>query len=704
MARKHANNHEGDADQGPGYWNLARVVLLVVVSTIFFSLGIGLQLMRFFRSELPSIAKMELDPPNMVTRIFSSDSVQLAELYTERRVPVSLELIPRDLKAALLSVEDRKFYSHWGIDFWGVVRAMIHNQVRGKIVQGGSTITQQLARVLFLTREKTYIRKIREAILALEIERTYTKDEILERYFNQIYFGSGAWGIQEAARTYFGKDVGELDLAECALLAGLPNAPSRNNPLADMANAIDRRNWVITCMDETGYLSGPQADSLRQVPVRLAPKVNRGWIAPYFVDHVRQQLIRDYSEDELYRLGLQVYTTLDLRLQRAAETAMEQHLQTIEAGKLRYFPHKTRAQIVGADSLEAPERSHTTYLQGMLLALDPVDGGIKAMIGGRNYWESKFNRAVQALRQPGSSFKPFVYTAAIDNGIPACQVFEDSPISLPQADGTMWQPQNYEGDFNGPVTMRYGLTKSLNLVAIKTLMTVGTETVAAYARKMGITTNIPPYESIAIGSADVYPIELVAAYTAFANMGVRCEPMAISQIRDNEGNLLRSFAPRREEVLSPQTACIVVSMLQDVTRFGTGAGMRGMGFTRPSAGKTGTTNDYTDAWFVGFTPDLVCGVWIGFDQPQRITNAGTGSLLALPVWTEFMKVAHEGIEEHEFEFPSEGLTTRRVCKSSGLLATDFCPAGTVYTEIFKVGTEPADNQECYVHKPSIYSH
>ena len=701
---KKENPAFGPAESQPRFRTIFKVVALVVVSTVFFGMGMCYQLFKFYKSELPSIAKMELDPPNLVTRIFSADSVLLAELYTERRIPVSLDQLPDNLKSALLSVEDRKFYSHWGIDLWGITRAFVVNQVSGKIVQGGSTITQQLARELFLNREKTYTRKIREAILSWEIERTYTKDEILERYFNQIYFGSGAWGIGEAAQTYFSKKVGELDLAECSLLAGLPNAPSRNSPIISQENALERRNWVLTCMEETGAISAAVADSVKKLPVKIKPRSNRGWIAPYFVEYVKSLLLKDYSEEDLFRSGLQVYTTLNVRMQKAAEKNIAEYLQTIESGQLRSFSHRTRRQIIGADSLSAAEMAQTEYLQAALIALEPKTGYIRAMVGGRNFWESKFNRAVQALRQPGSAFKPFVYTAAIDNGIPACQVVEDSPISIDQADGTVWRPSNYTGDFRGAVTMRSGMVSSINLVAIKTLMTVGAETVAAYARRMGITTRIPPVESIAVGSADVYPIELVAAYTVFPNLGVRVEPLAITEIRDQQGSLLHSFQTSREEVLSPQTTYIVLSMMRDVVDYGTGIGSRALGFTLPAGGKTGTTNNYTDAWFVGYTPDLSCGVWVGFDQPQRIINQGTGSVLALPIWANFMKEALQGTETHEFPDAPDGLTSRLVCKSSGLLSTQFCPPESVYTEIFKVGTEPSDYEECYVHKPSIYSH
>ena len=686
----------------PRIRTLLKVVLLVMISTIFFGMGMGVGLFRFYHSELPSIAKMELDPPNLVTRIYASDSTLLAELYIERRISVPLAQIPPYLKMALLSVEDRKFFTHWGLDIWGILRAFYINWRYGKITQGGSTITQQLARELFLTREKTYSRKIREAILAWEIERTYTKEEILERYFNQIYFGSGAWGIEEAALTYFGKPVRELNLAECAVLAGLPNAPNRNSPLNNMENAVQRRNWVLTSMVETSCIDRQTADSVKTMPIKVNPRKHQAWKAPYFVEYVTQQLLEDFSEENLYRQGLQVYTTLDVRLQNAAEKYMEEHLQLIEDGKLYPFEHLSRAEIIGEDSLNVPELRETDYLQGALLAIDPKQGHIKAMVGGRNYWESKFNRVVQALRQPGSAFKPFVYTAAIDNGIPACQVVEDSPISINQLDGTIWRPSNYTGEFRGPVTVRTGFSLSINLVAIKTLMTVGAETVGAYARRMGINTKIPAVESIAVGSADVYPIELIAAYTVFPNLGVKVEPMAITEIHDTKGNMIKRYRPSREEVLSSQTAYLVLNMMQDVIDFGTGAGTRARGFNRPAGGKTGTTNNYTDAWFVGYTPDMVCGVWVGFDQPRRIVNRGTGSVLALPIWTEFMKEAHDGLEVKNFEKPFDGLTTRLICQASGLLATSFCPAEIVYTEIFKVGTEPADHEECYIHKPSIY--
>jgi len=679
-------------------WGFKAILFLVMFIVFSFIVGVGYGMLRYFQKDLPSIAMLELDDTTsgLISRVFSSDGTVIHEFYEEKRIPISLHEIPDFLKNAVIVVEDRRFYSHWGVDFMGIMRAFYINIRSGDIVQGGSTITQHLARNLFLTTEKTFSRKIREAILALEIERTYSKDEILEMYFNQVYFGSGAYGIEAAAQTYFGKHTSELTLDEGTLLAGIPRWPSRYSPYLNIEASLNRRATILDLMVEEAFLSPNTAEGVKASPVDLKGRGQKEKIATYFVEYIRKELEDRFGYNSLYRGGLDIYTSLDLELQEKAMEIMERNLRDIEAQW--NYEHITYEKYLENYENGNQPGGPIPYLQGALIAFEAETGYIKAMIGGRDYVHSKFNRATQARRQPGSVFKPFVYTAAVDNGIPLSTIIIDSPISLDQPGREDWRPTNYDENFQGPTPLRVGFKKSINLISIKLLMKIGVSTVIEYAKRMGIESPIPAVESIAVGAAEVLPMEVTSAFSIFANQGVRVDPLAIVRVESREGEVLWENKPRKEAVLSPQTAYIMTSLLQEVLESGTGRGARLRGFTRPAGGKTGTTNDYTDAWFVGFSPDIICGVWVGFDQPKTIINKGTGARCALPIWSDFMIEAHRDLPPRNFPVPSN-IVTKKVCGESGLLVTDSCPKNLLYTEVFIKGTEP--DLDCDIHRPTL---
>lgn len=648
----------------------------------------------YLSRDLPSVARLELKDytTGLITQILSKDGEVIKEYFEQKRIPIKLSQIPEVLIEATLAVEDQDFYSHWGVDLMGILRAAYVNIRSRRIVQGGSTITQQLARNLFLNPEKTLMRKIKEAILALEIESTYSKSEILELYFNQIYYGSGAYGAEAAAQVYFGKHVWELNLLECAVLAGIPRWPARYSPKLNPEASLERTKTVLRLMKERGYLTNDV--TVDEIP--LAASVSNEWeaVGPYFTEIVRQYLEDKYGYNRLYKGGLKVYTTMDMHLQKEAERILEEGLERIEG--FWGYEHVTYAELIKEKAQKSGET--TEYLQGALVALEPQTGFVRALIGGRDYSDNEFNRAILAKRQPGSVFKPIFYTAAIDNGIPASTIIIDSPVSIPQADGTIWRPTNYEKTFRGPTVLREALAYSINMISIKLLMKIGPQTATIYAKRMGIDSNLPAVESLALGSGEITPLEATVAFSTFPTGGIRVTPIFIERVEDSKGNVLEENIPVRDQVLSPQTAYVMTTILEDAIDYGTGKSARAWGFKRPAGGKTGTNTDYSDAWFIGFTPDLVCGVWVGFDENKTIIKRGSGARLALPIWTEFMKVAHENLPEKTFPMP-EGITTRKICKTSGLLETEYCPRDQVYYEVFISGTEPTD--PCVIHSPDL---
>lgn len=595
-----------------------------------------------------------------------------AQIAVAQRTRVPLARMPRILLDATVAIEDDRFYSHWGIDVWGIMRAMAVNLIKGRIEQGGSTITQQLAKTLFLTPERTIRRKVQEALLAIQIERLYKKDEILEMYLNQIYFGHGAYGVEQAARGYFGKNVEDLTLAEAALLAGLPKAPSGSNPRNDLDKATARRNLVLTRMVKNGYIRREEAEAASTSPIHL--RMIEMTNAPYFVAYLRKHLEDAYGTETLYRGGLSVYTTLNLRYQNIAQ-------RTLEHG------------LTAAESLLAGARRGGTglRLQGALVALDPRTGAILAMVGGRNFRENEFNRAVQARRQPGSSFKPFIYATALSNGFTLADVRDDRLCpGFPGIEGKVWRPKNFEGRNFGRTSLRRALYLSRNVVTTMILNQVGVRTVIGTARKFGYTNPFRDDLTMALGTSELSLLEHVSAFSVFANGGVRATPFAIRLVKNGQGAVLEQHRPELTQSISPQVSCLMASALRDVIDHGTAQVVRRLGFRRPAGGKTGSTNGFTDAWFVGFTPSLACGIWIGYDDRHELGKNGTGGLVAAPVWAAFMSEATEGLPVEDFPRPT-GVVEAVIDPKSGKLATEACEKKI--TELFVEGTEPGQNCE-----------
>ena len=585
-----------------------KLFLSVVLFVLCASAGAVFGLAQWMSRDLPDVAKLAAIRPPVRSTVYDVKGREIAAFFKENRDVVPLKAIPKTLVDATLSTEDRHFYSHWGVDLGGITRAALTNVLKLQTRQGGSTITQQLARNLFLTHERTLDRKFKELVIALRIEKMYSKQEILEMYFNQIYYGHGAYGAQAAARTFFGKDVRQLTLTEAALVAGLPQNPSGHSPYRNPQSAINRRNVVLRNMLETKTISPNQYEAAVRTPLGVIERPQTAGLAPYFVEMVRLALDEKYGSNLVYEGGLKVYTSLDLDLQREAERSLERQLTSLEQ---RYKYRVTRANwtppavIVDTTPGAKPRPGvQTPYLQGAFVALDARTGYVRALIGGRDFKASAFNRAVQAKRQPGSAFKPFIYTAAIDNGFQPTDIIEDAPISLPGgANGAAWTPGNYDHKYSGPVTLRYALQRSINIPAIKLLKKLGVSLVASYARRMGIRSPIHPNLSVALGTSEVDLIEITSAYSVLANEGIRNEPAYILKVEDKSGAVLESLQPRPVDVLSAETAGVMTNMLQSVMDHGTGYPARGRGFTAPAAGKTGTTDDYSDAWFVGFTPE-----------------------------------------------------------------------------------------------------
>jgi penicillin-binding protein 1A len=665
-----------------------RLFIVFVVVVIFGTAGAVFGVVLWAGRDLPKPEQVsELRSP-VKTVVFDARGRVLHEFFRENRSPVPLARIPRHLVNATISTEDRTFYQHWGVDLLGITRAALTNLLQMRRAEGGSTITQQLARNLLRRYEKTVSRKLKETALAIDLERTYSKDKILELYFNQIYFGEGAYGVESAAKTFYGKPLEELTLPECALLAGISNNPARYSPRRHPGAAKLRREKVLRNMLETKAISQVEFDRAVESPLGVTPVRYSNDRAAYFVEMVRLYLSERYGSDAVYEDGLQIHTTVDMDLQEVAERAVEKQVSALEA---ELKSKNTRASYVPA-AVDSGDGLPPTYLQGALVALDPRTGYVRALVGGRDWGHSNFNRAVQALRQPGSAFKPFVYTAAIDNGFQPTDIIVDEPVSYPAGNGELYQPTNYDNKFHGPVTLRYALQKSINIPAIKLLRKVGTSLVASYARRMGIRSEIGQNLSLALGSSEVTLIDITAAYGVYANRGIRNDPLYVLKVEDRNGNVLEKNIPRPTEVLSEETAVVMTSMLESVMNYGTGAPARPAGFTRPAAGKTGTTNEYADALFVGFTPSLVCGTWVGFDEKKKIGPGMTGGHAALPMWTEFMIGAMRGQPEEAFTQP-DGTVKRRVCAETGMLATEACPNLT--TEDFREGAEP--NEVCVAH-------
>jgi penicillin-binding protein 1A len=679
-------------------WNrIASKRFIILAVLLIISLLIIVKTYYVYKKELPSLAQLRNIEPNLSTKIYSDDGKLIQEFYTERRIYVPLRRIPQPLINALLATEDRKFYSHWGVNVYSLARASFVALVRMRKIRATSTITQQLSRILFLTPERTISRKIKEILTAIKIERNYSKNEILEIYLNQCYFGKGAYGVQSAAKVYFNKELDSLTISECAFLIGLLRAPGRYSPDEYPKLALNRRNLVLNSMKDYGKISEQLCDSLKSLPLEVNLNLSPSETAPYFGEMIRQYLMEKYGEKTVYTGGLSVYTTLKADLQKKAEKALTEEIKqfqkTIEATHSLRDKEYTQTHL---DTIDGRVEKTTRYkqLQGALLALDNSNGNIIAMVGGKDFKQSEFNRAVQALRQPGSAFKPFVWTAAVDNGYTPVDIIYDTPIILMGGDGKEWRPENIDHTFKGPMSLREALRISRNLVSIKLLQKISPQQAVFYATKMGIKTPLSAVPSLAIGTSEVTLLQATDAFSVFPNHGIRVEPRFILRIVDRYGNVLEENSiPKKEEVLSEQTAYIMTTMLQTVIDAGTGYSARLWGFDRPAGGKTGTSDEYMDNWFFGFTPQITCGVWVGFDDKTKIGEGRTGAVTALPIWTEFMKIAHKNLPVEDFEVPS-GIVFKTVCSESGELATEKCPK--IIRDVFTEKTEPKNY--CHIHK------
>ncbi|GIX47699.1 MAG: penicillin-binding protein 1A [Candidatus Tectimicrobiota bacterium] len=738
----------------------------------------ALALYRELAADLPSVEELTRYQPSLVTTVYDRHGQPLADFFVEKRFLVPLEAIPQPLRQATVAVEDSRFYTHHGIDVLGILRALWTNLRAGEVREGASTITQQLARTLFLTRERTLKRKLREVILALRIERRFSKDQILEMYLNQIFYGHNAYGVEAAAQTYFGKSVSELTLSEAALIAGLPRAPNRYSPLVNPELSRKRRDHVLRRMVEEGYITAAQAQAAQQAPLVLRPKPEPARQAPYFVEYVRQYLEEHYGATALYRGGFAVHTTLDLRLQQAAERALREGLRAIDKRRGYRGPLK-RLVLTGEAAVDAARiqavtmpdgdptvrvgevlpgvvlevhpdevvvavkagrgllpaegfawvreanlqqdyawrrplraeeifqrgdviavrvlavdpagKAHRLFLEqepaveGALVAMEVGTGEVLAMVGGYDFARSQFNRAVQAQRQPGSAFKPIVYAAALEAGMTPASIVIDAPVVKPGAEpDTYWKPENYSEKFYGPTTLRTALAHSRNLVTVRVADKIGVPAVLAYARRLGITSPLAPYLSLALGASDVTLLELAAAYGVFANAGMYVPPLFITRIVDRHGKVLEEHLPQARRAMSPELAYVMTSLLQGVIEHGTGRRVRALG--RPAAGKTGTTNEFRDAWFIGYTPELLAGVWVGMDDRTTLGYRETGGRVASPIWLDFMR---EAVKEQPItDFPAPpGVRFVRIEAQSGRLATAATQEPTLF-EAFVDGTQP----------------
>jgi penicillin-binding protein 1A len=692
--------------------------LLVLLSA---AVGAAAGLLLVYSTDLPQVEELERYRPSSVTELYDGQGRVIGTFALQRRVIASYDDYPEVLRNALVSIEDKDFYRHSGINIWRIVGAAYRDVESGGRVQGASTLTMQLARNLFLSPDRSFYRKVQEALLAIQIERRFTKPQIFTLYANQIFLGHGAYGFEAASQYYFSKPARKLKLEEAALLAGLPKAPQYYSPINHPERALKRRNLVLNAMLEDGKITAAQAAEAKSKLIVLDLQKDPNSLAPHYVEEIRRYLEAKYGSDQVHEGGLRVYTSLDMDLQKSARQALLDGLAAYERrhgwhGKLmnviaqgqkldKYadpdwdetpevngymhalvtevspgaaevrFGQRT-ATLGQADvawtklklklpdillagdvvyikvlALDAGGKSRVSLEQdsgteGALVAIDNATGEIKAMVGGRDFNLSKFNRATQALRQVGSSFKPYVYTAVIDQGGSPDDTILDAPVTFQTASGP-YSPHNYDAKFEGTITLRRALAQSRNIPAIKLADRVGIKTVIEYAHRFGITSNIPAYLPVALGSAEITPIEQTSAFSVFPNDGVRVAPRYITKVTDYEGRILEEDFSDIKDAVSSRTARIMTSMLREVVLHGTAVAAAKMPY--PLAGKTGTTNDFTDAWFVGFSPSLTCGVWIGYDEKKSLGEKETGARAALPIWMQFMNVALAGKDPGEFQ-------------------------------------------------------
>jgi penicillin-binding protein 1A len=724
--------------------------------------------------DLPQISSLKNYRPPLITTVYSDDNRKIAEFYEERRIVARVSEIPQNLIHAFIAAEDSRFFEHEGVDIISIIRAFLKNLEAGTVVQGGSTITQQVTKSFLLTPEKSYERKLREAILAYQIEKAFSKEEILYLYLNQIYLGHGAYGVGAAAENYFGKSFKNMSLAECAMLAGLPKAPGRDSPFRHPQKARERQLYVLDRMVKEGYITPEQMKAAAEEKLDIKPRKN--WFiekVPYYTEHVRRYIEDKYGRDALYRGGLKIYTAVNIEMQEAARDAVESGLRAHDKrrgyrGPVKHLkpeerekflkelqnmlaeddpPGIAKGKIIKALVTEVNKGDKTVVVQmgdeqgkitardmrwgriskiregdiiwvrvkekkqgeklwelaleqepkaqGALVCIETGTGQVKAMVGGRDFRKSQFNRAVQSRRQPGSSFKPIVYAAAIDKGYtPATEIIDNAFVRKEY--NKIWKPQNYGRKFYGPILLRKALAKSRNLATIKILNDIGVDYTVNYAKKLGITSELYGDLSLALGASGVSLIELVKAYSVFANLGELIEPVFITKIVDRDGNLLEQNSPEKKRVIEASTAYVMTSLLQSVVREGTATNIGRAFKDRPVAGKTGTTNNLRDAWFVGYSPEYVTGAWVGYDEERPLGKGETGGKTASPIWLKFMKKVLADKPMQVFRVPS-GVVFSNIDAETGLLAIPESKK-TIF-ECFKEGTAPRE----YAKKPDSVS-
>jgi len=746
-----------------------KLKFLIVFITLSIILGTSVGGYFAIKKGIPSLEELKQYRPAAGTKIYATDDVLVGELKVEKGIFVPVNKIPEQVVNAVIAVEDSRFWRHRGIDYIAIIRAVLKDIISVELKEGGSTITQQLAKVMFLTPEKTFKRKLREAALAIKMEKNLDKREILELYLNKIYFGHGAYGVEMASRIYFGKSVKDITLSEAALLAGLIKAPLVYSPYNDLTKAKERQQIVLSRMEDEGYIKRPEKENALKQPIFLS-SVRAGIEANnYFIEYIRRYLEDKYGEELVYRGGLKVYTTLDRNAQLSAVKALQQGLRDLDKRRGWRGPLEQRKDIdikkelkskeliatvvanigdissgvvlkvtekeamiktrgvVGKLSIEDARwaskvidrrertsrflkdfkltqilrpgdivkvsiktiKDHTIQLsleqepevEGAVIVVEPNTGYIKVIVGGYDFIKSEFNRALYAKRQPGSAFKPIIYASAIDKGFTPASIVVDEPVTYRGGPEGEWKPENYDHKFYGPTRLREALAYSRNVVTIKLVEAMGVNSVIDFARTLGFQGEMPRDLTISLGSLSVTPLELAFCFNVFASDGMKVKPIAIKYITDSKGRVLESNEPEAQEVISPQTAFLITSMMEDVVKYGTGWRAKALGW--PVAGKTGTTNDYRDAWFVGYTTNLVAAVWVGFDDMRPLGPLETGARAASPIWVAFMKNVVTG-EPQEFSPPAEGIVSYSIDPATGLLSRD--DAGL--KEYFKEGTEP----------------
>jgi penicillin-binding protein 1A len=744
---------------------LKLIIIFTILSVLFGGLAGGYIAVA---SKVPSIEELKKYNPSGGTRIYSDDDVLIAELKVEKGIFIPVDSIPKNMIDALVAVEDSRFWKHKGIDYIGIARALTKDIIHASFKEGGSTITQQLAKVVFLSPEKTIKRKMMEITLAIKIEKNLSKKEIMELYLNKVYFGHGAYGIEMAARKYFNKPAKQLNLAEASLLAGLVKAPSSYSPFNNLMKAKDRQLTVLSRMQDEGYISKAEKEKTYNQPLHLTSIKRGAEVNGYFTEHIRKYLEDKYGEDTIYKSGLKVYTTLNREMQQAAVTAIQtglrdvdkrrgwrgpiEHIKDIDIEKelktrelstsVAIFPGdiysgivlkagakealiKTRG-VVGKlsvkdaqwaskllDSREGKSKTLKNFdltkilkpgdmvkvsiksfqkqtlqlsleqepeAEAALVAVESFTGFVRAMVGGYDFTKSDYNRALLAKRQPGSSFKPIIYAAAMDNGFTPASIIIDEPVTYAGATEKGWSPENVDRKFYGPTRLREALIYSRNVVTVKLVDSIGIDTLTNFSRTLGFNGDMPRNLSMALGTFSMTPLELAQVYNVFASTGMKTKPVFIKYISDRQGRIVESSEPNPEQIISPQTAFLITTMMEDVVRHGTGWRAKSLG--RPVAGKTGTSNDYKDAWFVGYTPELVASVWVGFDNFKSLGPQETGARAASPIWVSFMNSALKGEPAHFYS--PEGVVSYYIDPETGLLSYD----DSGIKEYFKEGTQP----------------